>query len=311
MAIAASLNVNLTATSGQFTSTMTKAAGTMKKVGTTASLVGRTVKGFIAASAAKKAFSFISHAVGDLTELAKTAEAAGFSLSKMQKLKLGTAQMDAVKLGAAFAQLKLQFVSGLAPAIQYVTGLFARLTNTTIAGFSLMELAGKSVGAVIVIIGKSIQITAKLLAKALTPFAEAIAGIAVSIAELATKFGDLKTATKFAEIAEKAGKIGQSLKTIDGQLDWEDIFAWPEMKVMANEVKMEAQAVKKELEIPQGIKLGTGADAIFGYKQKQMRMEAKNNPQAAANKQVQLITETNRRLAELIRLQSETTVVTA
>lgn len=311
MAIAASLNVNLTATSGQFTSTMTKAAGTMKKVGTTASLVGRTVKGFIAASAAKKAFNFISHAVGDLTELAKTAEAAGFSLSKMERIKLGTAQVDADRLGAAFAKMKLQFIAGLAPAIQHTAELMTWFTNTTVAGFSLMELAGKSVGAVIIVIGKSIQITAKLMAKSLIPFAEAIAGISVSISELAMKFGDLKTATKFADIAEKAGKIGQSLQTIDGQLDWDKIFDWPDFKVKANDIKMEAKAVKKELEIPQGIKLGTGADAIFGYRQKQMRADAKNNPQAAANKQVQLITETNRKLAELIRLQSETTVVTA
>jgi len=311
MAVAASLNVNLTATSGQFTSTMTKATKTMQIVGATATGIGRAVKGLVVAAAAKKAFNFITHAVGDIHDLAEGAEKAGFSLSKMDRVKLGSAQVAAEKISGAFDNMKLQLVSGLTPAIQFVAEAMTSFTNQSINGFSLMEIAGRAAGAVVILIGKSWQTSAKLMAQAMVPVAEATAGVAAMIAETSMKFMDIAGASKYAKIAERAGRLAESLKGIDASLKWDEILSWPEFKATATGIQMEAKKIK-EIMAPKAISAGSQESALFDFKRRETAMRAKQDPrQQAAEKQVALLGKIDRGIARLIQIQGETTVVNA
>lgn len=313
MAIAASLNVNLTATSGQFTSTMTKAAGTMKKVGATAKTLSGAVRSFVAFESIKKAVNFVARAVAEIDELAVAAARVGVSLSRTDVSKINQIKAAASRAADSVDAIRLQFVLGLAPAIAWTAGIMEQFITQGIGGFSTMRVIGESVGTVVIVIGKAIQVVANALNIVGNYFTVMAADIIRATAAVAEFIGELEKADELRYIADSLER--NAVSNIMGDLgEWEDIFAWPEMKDTADLMigKMnEIGAAKKELEVPQGIKLGTGADAIFGYRQKQMRIDAKNNPQAAANKQVQLITETNRKLAELIRLQGTTTVVTA
>jgi hypothetical protein len=310
MAIAASLNVNLTATSGAFTSTMNKAGKTMQSVGAAATGVGRLVKGFVVAAVVKKAFNFVTHAIGDVEKLAESAAKVGVSFSAINLAKLGTVQKDSANITGLFDAMKLQLLTGLAPAIQFVSDAFAKLTSTTIGGFTLMEIYGKGVATVVIVIGKAFQVVAKLMVKALIPVAEAVAGLSVMIAEAATKMGQTGIASKFQRIAGQAGAIGQSLQGIDASLKWEEIFSWPEFKATAAGIQMEAKKIK-EITAPESIGFGSQASALFDFRKREAARAKQDPKQQAADKQVAILGKIDRGIARLIQLQGETTVVNA
>jgi len=312
MAVAASLNVNLTATSGQFTSTMTKATKTMQTVGATATGIGRAVKGLVVAAAVKKAFNFITHAVGDLEDLATSAEKAGFGLSKIERDKLGTAQVAAEKMSGAFDKMKLQLVAGLAPAIQHTAEIMTWFTNQSVIGLSAMELVGKAVGVAVIIAGKTFQGGIKLIAKGLVPIAETVAGITAAIAEAAVAMGDIETGSKFAKFSIEAGKAAQDLKGIDASVDWDKIFSWPELKITSSNIQSEAKKIK-DLEAPKAIGFGSQESALFDFKRREsmIRSKQEKDGQKPADKQLGVLNTIHRDLVRLIQLQGETTVLTA
>lgn len=302
MAVAASLNVNLTATSGQFTSTMTKATATMQKVGSSATAISRAVRGFATVAIARRAFGFITHAVGDVESLAKSAEHAGYALSKMERTKLGSSQLAAEKVSGAFDKMKLQLVAGLGPAIQKTSELMTWFTSQGVNGFSLMELAGRAVGAGVIVIGKGFQITAKIMSKALAVVSDAVAGLSLLISDAADALGDFETAATFRDSATIAEQVGRDLRSIDASLDWKEIFSWPEFKATADDIIK----TKQKIEAPTAIGFGSQESALLDNRRRESMLRAvQNRQQKPDDKQAALLTSIKGLLAKIEKNTSE------
>lgn len=313
MAVAASLNVNLTATSGQFTSTMTKAMGTMKTLGTTAKSIGQGIKSFAVIETLKKGVQFVKAAVANMDELAKSSARVGVAVSKTDFSRLERIKASAARISDSFDAMKLQILIGLAPALDFLAAKFSELARLTVANFSVMQTVGKAFGGTIIVIGKIYQGIFALMESTIVGLQANVLRL-VDVTIKALKL--LGQADKAAELEDfrKGLKMQVDLGVKTQSLAWKDIFKWPDDVTAGAITDMQKieMAKNKAFEVPQGIKLGSSADAIFGYKQKAGRVNAANNPQAAAaNKQVGLLAEIKRDIHEMLRLQGATTVVTA
>jgi len=312
MAVAASLNVNLTATSGAYTSTMTKAGSTLERLGKTATSINRGFKSVVAFTGLKKGINFVTSAIGDIDKLKVSAAKAGFAFSEMDTATLSRVQMIAEKAGGAFDAMKLQLLIGLAPAITFVTDLFERMATITIDGFSAMEIAGKSVGATVIVIGKAFQAVYSVIQTGLLGLQVILKGIV----DLGAKaFGAIGQTAKANELKAYSAVLEKAIdmQAADIAIDWEKILSWPEaQKAGARAGGAAAAAMKSAITAPQAISAGSQASALFDFRKREAAIRAKQDPkQKADEKQVALLGRIDRGIARLIQLQGETTVVNA
>ena len=314
MAIAASLNVNLTATSGAFTATMTKAGSTLEKLGRTATSINRGFQGVVAFTGLKKGINFVTSAIGDIDKLKASAAGAGFAVSDVDSAKLSGVQKVAEQAGGAFDAMKLQLLVGLAPAIEFVSESFRNLSTMTIGGFGVMETAGKVVGGVVIVIGKIFKSVYLAMRTGINGLQFIVAKLAAGAAKALDAVGATDKAREmrnFAAVMEKAVQMqGAELNK-----EWGDVFSWPEAKTNLSSIKAGAVQAAKEVKAitaPESITAGSQASAMFDFKRRAAAIQAKKDPgQQAADKQVGLLGGIDRKLARLIQLQGETTVVNA
>lgn len=316
MAVAASLNVNLTATSGQFASTMTKAGSTLQRLGKNTTSISRSIQGFLAVETIKKGVSFITRAVGEIEDLAKSAENAGFAFNAMDKQKLGGVQVAAQKAAAAIDAMKLRLLIGLAPAIEYVSQAFQKLSTVTVNGFNVMEQAAKAVGATVIVIGKTFNSVFLVIRSGVTVLQAAVAKLSAGAAKALDLVGasdKAKEMKEFAAVLEKAAELSFD----DLGKEWADIFKWPEAKANLDGIKVEAKAAAKEVKAitaPEAISFGSQASALFDFRRREARIRAKQEQQINKpkdDKQVSLLNDIKKGIQQLVRLQGETELLTA
>lgn len=301
MAVAASLNVNLTATTGNFSSNITKAGGTLTKLGKTASTIGSMMKFNAVAAVAKKAFNFVTDAIGDIDKLVESAKSVGIQFSSVDASRLGTVQTAAAKISGTFDAMKLQLLVGLAPGIQFVSDMFTRFSQVTVGGFTLIELYGKYASISLTVLGKGVQIIIKMIAQNAIRMTAFYEKMATGASQVAAYFGDIETAMKFDKVGSEIGKISKSLTAVDNAFKWEEIFSWPDFKATAGGIITESQKVKEAI-APAAISFGSQADALFSFKRREAaireRQAQRGNPQ---DKQAALLTGIKGLLARIER----------
>ena len=298
MAIAASLNVNLTATSGQFTATMSKAGSSLAKLSKAANNLATGIKSFFFLETLKKGLNFITHAVMGIEELKKSAADAGFTFSAFDLRKFDRIKMLGDKINGSFAAMKLQLLVGLAPAIAYVSQEFERFSTSTVGGFTAMELTGKATAGAVIIIGKAFQTVYTIINEGVRGLQVGLKGIVTVAAKAAELVGTAERAKEFNTMAENLGRAldmsGKDLKA-----DWESIFSWPDaQKAGMKAGAAGAAAMKAAIQAPSAIGFGSQESALFDFKRRETQLRASqqnkqkldaNNPQVAVLNRVERV----------------------